>query len=343
MLCKIAIFMLQNEQMRHLLLLFALLLRLIAFSQVKGTDAGTTLTFSGNINLTNVLIQNAPIFDHPGNTITIEAWIYPTSFATGPMVFSKSKTNNEREYEIFITAAGKLIFDVFGQNDAVYTVISNSTISLNTWTHVACVYSYATGYSTIYLNGVQDATNFNGQVTIQASSINVLIGAYFQTSSYVNTRNNFVGYIDEVRLWFTERTVTQIRDYMCQTLPTPQANLICYYYLDEGSGLTAYDASGNGNTGTLQNFPTSVTNSWPYSGAAIGDISTYIYSPASWTGQTLALASSSNEGTMTISNVQGTPSGMQLFMVNNTPSQTGGLVHPINTYFGTFVVNGTAP
>lgn len=130
---------------------------------------------------------------------------------------------------------------------------------------------------------------------------------------------------------------------MCQTLPTPQANLICYYHLDEGSGLTAYDASGNGNTGTLQNFATSVTSSWPYSGAAIGDTSIYLYSPSSWTGQSLSLSSLSNEGSIAISNVQGNPDGVQLFRVNYPPSQAGNLTHPINTYFGTFVVNGASP
>ena len=328
--------------MRYLLLFIAILIRLTTFAQVKGTDAGTTLTFSGP-TLTNVVIQDAPIFDHPGNTITVEAWVYPTSFTGTPMIFSKSQTFNTREYEIFIQTNGILGFGVFDQFDNYYPTYTISVIPLNTWTHIACVYSYATGYSTIYLNGVQNATNNIGSIVLESTSINVLIGAYFQTLSNVNTRNNFVGNIDEVRLWHTERTVTQIRQYMCQILPTPQTNLICYYHLDEGSGLTAYDVSGNGNTGTLQNFPTSVTNSWPYSGAPVGDTSTYVYSPASWTGQSLYLPSLSNEGTMTINTIQGGPDGMQLFRVDNYPSQTGGLVHPINTYFGTFVVNGTSP
>src|SRR6185312_665049 len=263
--------------MKYFFSFVVIFLSLSAFPQ--GPDAGKTLTFS-NTTQTSVIIPDAPIFDHPGNTITIEMWIYPTtSYAGYPTFFAKSKTFNEREYELFIIPSGQLGFGVFDQSDNYYLVYSASLIPMNTWTHVACVYSYATGYSTIYLNGVQNAVTSFGQFTLQSTSINVVIGAYFQTNSYVNTRQNFIGYIDEVRLWHTERTVAQIRQYMCQTLPTPQTNLICYYPLDEGSGLTTADASGNGNTGTLQNFPTSVTNSWPYSGAPVGNASTYIYSP----------------------------------------------------------------
>ena len=32
--------------------------------------------------------------------------------------------------------------------------------------------------------------------------------------------------------------------------------LVAYYKLDAGSGVTAFDASGKGNNGTLENTPT---------------------------------------------------------------------------------------
>jgi hypothetical protein len=56
---------------------------------------------------------------------------------------------------------------------------------------------------------------------------------------------------------------------MNQSLALPQANLVAYWRFDEGAGSFAYDASGNGWTGTLINSPVWLASSVPFTRAAL--------------------------------------------------------------------------
>jgi gliding motility-associated-like protein len=56
------------------------------------------------------------------------------------------------------------------------------------------------------------------------------IGLYFNQV----TQENFIGYINEVRIWNVSRTQTQIQSYMNQSFPSPQSTpgLLAYYSFD---------------------------------------------------------------------------------------------------------------
>ncbi|MFN8417261.1 MAG: LamG-like jellyroll fold domain-containing protein [Cytophagaceae bacterium] len=265
----------------------------------------------------------------------MEAWIYPLSYAVpsaGGVIFSKHETKGTREYDMYLLPSGLLRIAIFDNSNTDFLTSSTSTIPINTWTHVAG--SYSGGIVKIYINGILDRTNNIGNVTIAHTATPPLIGAYWLNAT--TTRAHFDGYIDEVRLWHNERTLTEIRDNMCRSI-YPQSNLIANYRLDETSGLIASDASGNGNDGTLENFPIGV-DPWYYSGAPIGDESSYWYDiPITLTLNTLPTP---NVGSLTIDNYANNPTGFHLFKVNHVPSRTTGISNPINGYFGTFIVNG---
>jgi|GEM_PF-6479549 len=307
------------------------------FSQV-GPDAGRNLVFS-NAQTWRVNIPDAAILDHPGNTISVEAWIFPTAYPTnegGGMVFNKHETVNSREYDLMLVAAGQVRFSVYDVASSPFITIGNARIPLNAWTHIAGTYSNATGVVNIYINGILDRTTNIGNVTIASTSTGPMIGGYWQINNTVS-RAHFEGAIDEVRLWHAERTQAELRDNMCQTL-RPQANLIAYYTLDETTGNIANDASGNNNNGILENFPAAQITNRNFSGAPVGNASVNTYS----SNFPLSLGSVAG-GSMSISNVTGNPTAIHLFRVDAVPSQTGGLTNPIDTYFGTFVVNGNTP
>ncbi|MDZ7797725.1 MAG: LamG domain-containing protein [Candidatus Marinimicrobia bacterium] len=65
----------------------------------------------------------------------------------------------------------------------------------------------------------------------------------------------FHGEIDELRVWNTARTQTQIREYMCADV-SGQSGLVAYYRMTDGSGTTLSDNAGT-NTGTLHNMDNS--------------------------------------------------------------------------------------
>jgi hypothetical protein len=317
----------------------------------SGPDSGNALIFA-NATTNRVNIPDAASFDHPGNTITIEAWVNPTTYtADGEMIFSKLETVGTNEYYLYILPNGLARFILADNSSVYYYTTSTITVPPNTWTHLAATYSFATGIAKIYFNGILNVNNNIGSIILNSTNTNPLIGAYWLTNNNVS-RAHFQGAIDEVRLWHIERTQPQIRDNMCQTLLTPQANLIAYYQLDETSGLIAADASGNGNNGTLENFPAGQVTARNYSGAPIGDVSinNYLNQPANWTGLSYTLnsttptpASPIDARSLTMDNITGTPDGVHIYRVNSLPSQTGGLVNPISTYFGTFVANVSTP
>jgi hypothetical protein len=337
--------------MKNLHIIFYLLFYTFpSFSQIA-PDSGFDLIFSNAIN-NRVNIPSSISFNNPSNNITIEAWINPSAYTIdGEMIFSKVETNPLREYYIYIQPNGLLRFALIDNLDVAYLTLSTTTIPLNIWTHVAATYSFASGISRIYINGIQNIANNIGSITIATTNIRPLIGAYW-LSNNITSRSHFQGAIDEVRLWHIERTQTQIRNNMCRSLIIPQVNLIAYYKLDEASGAIAADLSGNGNDGALQFFPPAQITNRPYSGAPIGDVSinSYLNQPANWMGMSFTLnsvapapAAPIDARSIKIDNITGTPDGIHLFRVNSLPSQLGGLTTPINTYFGTFIVNESTP
>ena len=62
---------------------------------------------------------------------------------------------------------------------------------------------------------------------------------------------NWDGKIDEVQLWNTALTQSEIQQYMSTPPTGNEAGLIGYWNFNEGSGSTVTDLSGNGNNGTI--------------------------------------------------------------------------------------------
>ena len=91
---------------------------------------------------------------------TIEAWINPT--AAGSCIFSEFFSTGGNTIPITISMSnGSTVDGITGQTIAfgwytgaawVTAAMANTTVSLNTWTHVACVFTGST--TKIYLNGV---------------------------------------------------------------------------------------------------------------------------------------------------------------------------------------------
>jgi len=150
----------------------------------------------------------------------------------------------------------------------------------------------------------------------------------------------FLGEIDEVRFWTTERTQTEIREKMCSKLIGNEPGLKGYYRFDSGTGNTLLDNSTNSYNGTLVNM----TNSnWVYSGAPIGDTSTYVYNNTSLATQTLSLNTNPGDA-FTVNNINSSSKGVHIYKVNSLPNSLTNLTSPTtNNYYGVFLtdISGT--
>ncbi|MDB4088151.1 T9SS type A sorting domain-containing protein [Flavobacteriales bacterium] len=198
-----------------------------------------------------------------GTAITLEAWIYPTSWKTN--IWQGNIINKEAlsggGFMLRCGAGGKLNFNI-GSGPG-WNEISSSTniLTLNTWQHVAGTYDGS--FLRIYLNGVL-VDSLTKTITMANSTSALGVGF---APIYAGSRN-FPGKIDEVRVWNVTRSKAEIAANMNNELCVIPSSVKAYYTFNQGiaSGTnttvtTLTDLSSNGNTGTLSNIALSGTTS----------------------------------------------------------------------------------
>ena len=242
--------------MKSIFLHIALLLTLFT------TRAQNALSFDGIDD--KVDIGNGTALQITGNTMTIEAWIYPTSWRTnvweGGIVVKEMNTSNNG-YMFRCGNDGRLNFG-FGANGLPWSELTTAanTLSLNVWQHVAATYNGSK--VRLYVNGNKvDSASYTGNIGNAVN--NCFIGGYYSTG------RNFPGKIDEVRIWNVARTGSQISSSMNGEFCAAPTGLVAYYKFSQGTaggnnaGVTSLTDYAGTNTGTLQNFAlTGSTSNW---------------------------------------------------------------------------------
>ena len=117
----------------------------------------------------------------------------------------------------------------------------------NAWHHWACTYNQTNNQRFIYRDGVVIATD-------------TAIGPYLENSPLLIARSaqldaNFGGALDELRVWNGVRTPAQINDFLNTTVAGTEPDLLACWRFDEGTGASAGDSSGQGNTAALIGSP----------------------------------------------------------------------------------------
>ena len=102
----------------------------------------------------------------------------------------------------------------------------------------------------IFVDGtLQDTNTFTG--TFTGTFANVMIGQNTLGGNYLH------GKVAHLGIFTREMAISDV--YVANREPidlTAKQYLAAYYKLDAGSGVTAFDASGGGSNGTLENTPT---------------------------------------------------------------------------------------
>ncbi|NHM04396.1 LamG-like jellyroll fold domain-containing protein [Flavobacterium celericrescens] len=228
-------------------------------TSVNVTINGGSLHFDdSNDRITLGTAINAVI--DPINTITVEAWVYNTSFNNafgynlGSIIGNYNTFNVDMQFMLRRDGTAYQ-FWVNDSNGTNFKAVSVSDLAvLNQWQHVAAVWNGSD--LKLYLNGVLvgTTTGVTGASFKSLSSNPIHIGTNLSNEKYT-------GNIDEIRIWSRALTAPEILNNMNCELGASQTGLVAYYKFNQGfgggnnTGLTALtDSSGNNYNGALNNF-----------------------------------------------------------------------------------------
>ncbi|MDW8211772.1 MAG: LamG-like jellyroll fold domain-containing protein [Cytophagales bacterium] len=161
--------------------------------------------------------------------VTIQAWIKPYSFGTNRGIVSTlaAAGSGMNGYALEVEPDGKVTFSIgeVGNRDQV---TSSTILQPNTWYHVAGVYDGIT--LSLYIDGNPEGFVFSTRIS---NPRYVSIGGLFDNANF------FHGQIDEVRIFGTARTATQIvTDMSSSSLVGGEIN---FWRFEEGTGSTSID------------------------------------------------------------------------------------------------------
>ena len=190
-----------------------------------------------------------------GSNISLEAWIYVSSFAANSyqntiIGMHYGVSGQSDGYVLRVGGAG-IAELVLGDGVNWQSVASpDNTLTTNKWYHIAGTYDGSV--MKLYVNGVLVSSNTQSFSISENTVTNLYLG---ECDCFPG--RYFCGKMDEVRIWNDARTVKEIRENMFTTLNGSESNLVAYYNFDNTSTTTLQDFTSNANDGTLTNMSSS--------------------------------------------------------------------------------------
>ncbi len=241
----------------------------VAQQRITYTAAGSDGVFNFGSNV------------YSGKQITLSAWFNSSSNCVSATVNSCGIVgyyhgSNFRSPSIILKDNGTRIEAGVGSDIGEWYPLSSgaNSISLNTWYNVVLRYQGALRKADLFLNGTQVATIANAPFQIQSSSLS----SYYVGSVIDNANNTFVGLIDDVRLYNTYLSNSDITTMYNNGAGTPSLNnvsgLVCYWKYDTSS------ANSSTNTFTPSSCPATEASHTPSQALSYpdGKVSSVIFS-----------------------------------------------------------------
>jgi hypothetical protein len=259
-----------------------LILYLDAFNSSSYAGTGTTwYDISGNSNHatlvsspaytvsnggTFVLDGSSNYFTLPNNSIlsvsnfTISIWVKLAQLnADQYLIDTSSNFNFGYGYSFRIRSNNTIRFWAYDANNALDTT---DTVSSNTWYHITVSYNNTSKTQKIYINGSLSVSGQHTNSFVAATVSYLRIGVSQVLGGYTK------GVIAQAQFYNRELAAADIQQnyYATKKRYSPEENIVrdgLVFHYDAGKaasysgiGVTIFDLSGIGNTGTLINGPT---------------------------------------------------------------------------------------
>ena len=185
-------------------------------------------------------------------SLTLECWANMDAFpGVWADIIAKGTTDNV--YQIAINSSGAINAGIQKAVNTFVAYTTTATLSTGRWAHVAFVYNQVD--LRIYINGALQDTPVAETAAIDTNAAPLRL---------MNGEDGFAdGTLDEVRIWNIARTAAQIAAFRFEELSGTESGLVLYWRLDEGTGTSDTDRSGNSNTGTIAGGATWSQNTAP--------------------------------------------------------------------------------
>jgi hypothetical protein len=212
---------------------------------VSHASAGST-SFDGTNDYVDAGISPRALVGS-SSAFSVSAWINMDD-DTNEYICGAMESGAERFYLRVVDASG-IGYLRWGYGDSSSSD-TDGVISLNEWHHV--IWTYDTTNAKIYIDGeLKNTTAVSGKTITNTD--NLYIGVL---NSNGTPANYLDGKISSFKIFNSALTLAQIQEMYLnpeQILPTGVAssNLKLWLPLQEGSGTTNYDGSGNNNHGTI--------------------------------------------------------------------------------------------
>ncbi len=217
-------------------------------SVTNDTASTTTSKFglAANFDGTDdkILIPDSSAYDFPDNSFSIATWFKTPNTATSRGIFYLISDGGY--FYININSSEAVVLETGDSNGTSISVTSTTTYSDAAWHQITVVRDAVNKKLLTYIDGVNiisvDDTrtgNFN-----PSSFVQLVIGGGYNLTT-------FEGQLDDFRIYnraLSGNEASQLYSWA----PGP----VGYWNLDDGTGTSALDISGNSSTGTLTNGPT---------------------------------------------------------------------------------------
>ncbi|MBL9128381.1 MAG: LamG domain-containing protein, partial [Verrucomicrobiales bacterium] len=221
------------------------------------TEPGRALKFGGETNSAANLGSSTSLASRP---FTIEFWATRETSAERRVVASLGNGGPRRSLAIGFTTGNQLYFEFEQASPPTALVSPAFDADQNTWVHWACTYDPVENLRQIFRNGQRVAHDHPPG------------GAFLGTGDLVFGRDtagaqaaghNFVGTLDDVRVWTSARSDFGIRQDLAKRLTGDEDTLARYFRFDETNVGIAVDWNPDGEDAPLEAGVTRVVSSAP--------------------------------------------------------------------------------
>jgi len=192
-----------------------------------------------------VSVPDDPSLEGMGE-LTVSCWVYPHDLSGAASGIGKNDA-----YANYADAPYTIGFSYDGGGDTrfyvgdgtdIYDLHPADTLDTGKWQHLVCIYDGAD--LKMYLDGeLHDSSNI-GSITLTTNTLSLYFASFGGDFP-------FDGKISDVCIYDRALSAEEVRRNMLNYHNPVKKRLVGWWRLEEGTGLTAYDKSGNGNDGTL--------------------------------------------------------------------------------------------